>query len=112
MLVTNTEIPAHVRYREMFNKHLVQYVRTSHYIQGKSCVMNFDFAHDNRCIAFFITKFVDKASIAAIVKPWGSRRYQRIHRESMRRREEPEEFDDIRSLTIPGLGDRTNAITP
>ncbi|XP_003368804.1 conserved hypothetical protein [Trichinella spiralis] len=29
---------------------------------------NSDFAHDNRCIAFFIIKFVDKASFAAIVK--------------------------------------------
>ncbi|KRY09958.1 hypothetical protein T12_14268 [Trichinella patagoniensis] len=28
--------------------------------------MNFDSAHDNRCIAFFIVKLVDKASFAAI----------------------------------------------
>ncbi|KRX14474.1 hypothetical protein T07_6742 [Trichinella nelsoni] len=68
MLVTNTEILAPVRYREMLNKHLVQYVLAPNYIQGKSCVVKFDFAHDNRCIAFFIIKFVDKASFAAIVK--------------------------------------------
>ncbi|KRY25229.1 hypothetical protein T01_7234, partial [Trichinella spiralis] len=30
----------------------------------------------------------------------------------MRRHGEPEGFDDKRSLAIPGLGDRTNAITP
>ncbi|KRY24748.1 hypothetical protein T01_6413 [Trichinella spiralis] len=35
MLLTNTEILAPVGYREMFNKHLVQYVLTSHYMQGE-----------------------------------------------------------------------------
>ncbi|XP_003366119.1 conserved hypothetical protein, partial [Trichinella spiralis] len=88
LLVTNTEILAPLGYREMFNKHLVQ----------KSCVMNFDFPHDNRCIAFFIIKFVDKASFVAIVK----RHYVRI----MKTMNDPDKHVHLTSLcsVISSLG--------